>query len=1287
MSVRSAIGGIVGGVVGFFVGGPAGAAWGFAIGAGIGAYTETTNIPGPKLADATVQTSSVGGTITFGSGGFPSSGNVIWIGPLKTTKKKQKGGGKGGGGTSTDVYSYSRSYAIAVSEQVDSFLIIKRNGKIVYSNDPSSTAEDVAYSRTFMQKCVLYTGSESQMPDPTISAVEGNGNVSPFRGIAYIVVKDDDLTDMLGAIPQYEFVLKKVNRADNDSVTNALRGVTLIPSTGEGAYGTTYAYTATARGNTAAHNNQTLRGFLNLNKHSNNGKVDIVNAIEDLDANFPNCNTVALVVSWFADDLRAGVCNIKPGFGLSSAYKFWWPTLDFQWQVQGFKHDSSAQYVHFITGRESSNAAYGSTPSDWSILEAIAYLKSKGKRIIFYPFVLVDIPPGNTLPDPASSGPQPVNPWRGRITCYPAPGRPGSPDGTSAAASQINTFFTREMGFSRMIYHYINICKQAGGVDVFLIGSEMVGITKVRSSRTESAAVPHLKTLAAAASTIPNCLVSYAADWTEYKGFQYGNDLIFSLDPLWSDANIDFIGIDNYFPIADVRAEDNKNKIYDIEYLKSQIEGGELWDWYYLDRTNNIRAPIADGAYNKPWVYRQKDFRSFWANSHINRLDGVETGTATSWVPQSKPVWFTEFGCAAINRGPNQPNVFFDPNSSESSFPYFSTGARDDNAQYSYLKATLEYWRDNGGAMLSTANMVAWTWDVRPYPAFPNQILTYYAGNVSYTRPTWGDYVNYPRGHWLMGRFNNSSLGQEISSVLKRLDIPENNADLIQLRSLPLNGYRIASETNAVTIIQSFQMAYFFDVGEWDRQLHFIVRGQPEVVEIPYEDLLPSDDEDEEALEVVRVQEIELLRKLSLTAFDPTIGYTTNTQTAERRIATISAKAESSQQLPLSFNPDELATIANKRIKIAWGESETFKFRTTMKYSYLTETDVVVLPDKRGNRFRARIMKVSEDSLIRSFEATLDADWIYETESTGLSTLPPEQTAPGEIGVTTIYPVDLSPQKDQDDEYGVYAAIVGGGAGWNGAQIDISTDGGATVLQTLNVVTDSTIGNLTSKLLPEFSSEYPSQQTVSVFFEQTPESITRAQQLSYMNKLAVQLDDGSYEVLQYQTATANDDGSFTLSNLVRGRYATTPGLASEGALVVVIDEFLPFVQFQQWVINSSLSYRATSVGSNPDDSDWITIAAPRKSQTEWKPTFLRSTRDASNTVALTLVGRGRLGVETAPRNSKYFAGYRFKFSDGFIIDSAEPSATRANTPAGAGVSACALNSISGEGPYTAVIGT
>src|SRR6201999_4187359 len=155
---------------------------------------------------------------------------------------------------------------------------------------------------------------------------------------------------------------------------------------------------------------------------------------------------------------------------------------------------------------------------------------------------------------------QPAYPWRGRITCSPAPGTSGSPDQTSAAATQVNAFFGGataanfavdgtsvswtgggDWGFRRMILHYALLCAAAGGVDAFLIGSELRGLTRVRDGATTYPAVAALKSLAAdvkaiftAAGQSPK--LGYAADWSEYNNHQTGDApgaLLFNLDPLW----------------------------------------------------------------------------------------------------------------------------------------------------------------------------------------------------------------------------------------------------------------------------------------------------------------------------------------------------------------------------------------------------------------------------------------------------------------------------------------------------------------------------------------------------------------------------------------------------------------------------------------------------------------------------------------------------------------------------------------------------------------------------------
>ncbi|WP_171293149.1 baseplate megatron protein TIM-barrel domain-containing protein, partial [Acinetobacter baumannii] len=95
-------------------------------------------------------------------------------------------------------------------------------------------------------------------------------------------------------------------------------------------------------------------------------------------------------------------------------------------------------------------------------------------------------------------------------------------------------------------------------------------------------------------------------------------------------------------------------------------------------------------------------------------------------IPGMKPVRLSEFGCAAVDRGGNAPNLFQDPKSSEGRLPPHSSGARDDAVQRAALEAILAHYaapENNpvsavyGGRMLEGAD--AWCWDARPYPAFP----------------------------------------------------------------------------------------------------------------------------------------------------------------------------------------------------------------------------------------------------------------------------------------------------------------------------------------------------------------------------------------------------------------------------------------------------------------------------------------------------------------------------------------------------------------------------------------
>lgn len=163
-------------------------------------------VKGNRLTEFATQTASVGIPIPFGYGRFPCEGNIGFapMPPKEHVKKKKQGKG----GVKTEEYSYTLSYAIMFCEgPIFGYWTIKRNGKVVWTQDPNASVEDAAYAAKWAQKATFYYGTETQLPDSTIESYKGAGNVSAFRGIAYIVVEDDDVTDNGGAVPTYEAVV------------------------------------------------------------------------------------------------------------------------------------------------------------------------------------------------------------------------------------------------------------------------------------------------------------------------------------------------------------------------------------------------------------------------------------------------------------------------------------------------------------------------------------------------------------------------------------------------------------------------------------------------------------------------------------------------------------------------------------------------------------------------------------------------------------------------------------------------------------------------------------------------------------------------------------------------------------------------------------------------------------------------------------------------------------------------------------------------------------------------
>ncbi len=1111
-------------------------------------------------------------------------GNIIWATDFREeTKTTTQGGGKGGGGggkVKTTEYFYYASFAVALCEgPITGIGRIWADGKLL----------DTA-GITWR----WYPGDESQTTDPFMSAKMGAANTPAYRGTAYVVFEDLPLGNYGNRIPQLSFEVFRP-LADPDTAEGLTQAVTMIPASGEFAYATQ----GIRKGGGGSSEPENLNALTDT--------ADMVVALDRLQAMAPKVESVSLVVAWFGDDLRAGSCKVRPGVEVTAK-----TTSPSTWSVNGVSRANA-----FLVSRDDQDRpVYGGTPSDFAVVQAIQEMKARGLRVTFYPFILMDVPPDNTLPNPYSDNAaltgQPAFPWRGRITCSPAAGYAGAVDKTAAAASQVAALFgaatpasfnvsgqsvswigtSGDWGLRRMVLHYAHLCAAAGGVDAFLVGTEMPGLTTIRSGASTYPTVQAYRDLLADVRSIlgAGTKIGYAADWSEYFGHQPGDgsgDVFFHLDPLWADPEIDFVGIDNYMPLSDWRdgfehadAAEGWPAIYDRAYLQENIAGGEGFDWFYAsaaDRSAQVRTPIADGAAAKPWVFRYKDLRAWWSSAHYDRPGGVESGTPTAWVPQSKPIWFTELGCPAIDRGTNQPNVFFDPKSSESFVPYFSRGWRDDAVQRAYLEATYLFWGEAannpissvyGGRMVHVPECAAWTWDARPYPFFP--ALT----------GVWTDGANWRLGHWLTGRLGAVSLAALVRHLCLRAGLPESRIDVTGLWGA-VEGYAITALESPRASITTLSRHFGFDAVETKGVIRFVMRGRASITSLTHDDLVAAREGD--LLELTRGQETELPQALKWQVARADEDY--DSALVEARRITVDTTRIASESFPMAVPPEEAERRCRRALMEAWVGRETAAFRLPPSRLALDPADVVTLAHD-GRHIPLRLVSIA-DADARGVEAVRQDREAHD--------LPPGSPRPSSLskavvfGAPEVLLLDLPQLTEDQPAHRPFAAAHA--VPWPGEMavfLSPSTDG-FELLTTFGG--RARIGTLVSDFFAGPTSRFDLGNALVIdLLTGTLESVTDLTLFGGANALAIESAPGTWEIVQAGVADLIAPGRYRMMRLLRGQRGTETAMANPalaGARVVVLDEALASLPIAEADLGLSWNWRIGPASRSVSDETYV----------------------------------------------------------------------------------------------------
>ena len=397
-------------------------------------------------------------------------------------------------------------------------------------------------------------------------------------------------------------------------------------------------------------------------------------------------------------------------------------------------------------------------------------LKARGLEVTLYPFVMMDVPAGNALPDPWTGAPgQPAYPWRGRITCDPAPGAPASPDGTlprrrrsqrsSARRRRLRVAATRRLSgpaSGATAAHPALRAPRAGRRRRRRLHHRLGarGLTRVRSASGVYPAVAQLvdaRRRRARRCSAPATKIVYARRLDRIRrpcarrrrrGALSARSAVGARRRSTRSASTTTrrsptgATAPDHADLADRRAA-----VYDRRLpARPTSRGGEAFDWYYADAADRAarrrarRSPTAPTA--SPGCSAPRTSSGWWSNPHVERVGGVELPRRPPGCRSRKPIWLTEIGCPAVDKGANAAERL--PRSEVVANPacrHSRAAARDDLIQARDLEAILSRFdpalrgypagaqsrsRRLRRPMVDPGHVFVWAWDARPFPAFPD---------------------------------------------------------------------------------------------------------------------------------------------------------------------------------------------------------------------------------------------------------------------------------------------------------------------------------------------------------------------------------------------------------------------------------------------------------------------------------------------------------------------------------------------------------------------------------------
>jgi|GEM_PF-1103853 len=379
-------------------------------------------------------------------------------------------------------------------------------------------------------------------------------------------------------------------------------------------------------------------------------------------------------------------------------------------------------------------------------------------------------------------------------------------------------------------------------------------------------------------------------------------------------------------------------------------------------------------------------------------------------------------------------------------------------------------------------------------------------------------------------------LADLIVDVCQKAGISKNIIHLtpLEIAAHEVNGFVLSQATTLRECLLPLQQAYHFDIVESGFTLQFVARStKQKLIHIDSNDLAAQEygQAANSAWIETHSQPAELPQCVNLLFADIKHNYQQGHQSAKR--STTQSQQTQTIELPIALTQQQATQIANTLLYEAWGSRTRYEFSLSRKYAFLNAGDFIHFNHKTlrltsiayGDPGLVKVKAVQEDvSIYPSVSEDESASWSVEPSI-------PEIPLPSP---TQLYLLDIPILHDEDDDTGFYAAASHLLPHWPGAVIAESKNNGQTFKALYSQNHAATVGITQNVLLPGKTTIFDEENSLMVKLSHGElSSTTEFNVLNGENLCLV-----GQEILQFQNATLQPDGSYQLTQLLRGRRGT-----------------------------------------------------------------------------------------------------------------------------------------------------